>query len=122
LCACHLAKNLAVPFAPSSDPSWLTITGVNNGVVGFSFPANSDASCTAHITLLGQQIPVTQSGVVLVTAMTIRGATLLADESFQFVFTNIRGASFTILSSTKIALSLSLWTQGGGPVESPPAQ
>src|ERR1017187_5185393 len=55
-------ENLLAPFAPSSDSSWLTITGVTNGVVNFSFTANFGSSRTANIILLGQTIPVTQGG------------------------------------------------------------
>jgi len=50
-------------FAPSSDQSWLTIGTTANGVVNFSFTANTGTvPRTAHITLLGQQITVTQDG------------------------------------------------------------
>jgi uncharacterized repeat protein (TIGR01451 family) len=54
--------NLTGIFAPTSDQSWLTIGSIANGVVSFSFTANTSASRTAHIALLGQQITVTQSG------------------------------------------------------------
>ncbi len=54
--------NLTGPFAPVSDSSWLTITGVTNGVVSFAFTANNSANRTAHITVLGQSITVTQLG------------------------------------------------------------
>ena len=48
-----------------SDSTWLTITGQTGGVVAFSFTANSSASSrTAHITVLGSTIPVTQAGAV----------------------------------------------------------
>jgi len=47
-------------FAPSSDQSWLTIGSVSGGVVHFSFAENTGAARTAHITLLGQQIAVSQ--------------------------------------------------------------
>jgi streptogramin lyase len=49
-------------FAPSSDQSWLTIGTITNGVVSFSFTANtSTSSRTAHIAVLGEQITVTQA-------------------------------------------------------------
>ena len=64
--------NLLPPFAPTSDQPWLTISGVTNGVVSFSFSANTDSSTrTANITLLGQTIPVKQA--VFVTAPTLVG-------------------------------------------------
>ena len=46
--------------ATSSQP-WLTITSVAGGVISYAFPANlTGASQTAYITVLGQQITVTQ--------------------------------------------------------------
>ena len=54
-------ESLAGVFVPTSNESWLTIDGVSNGVVEFSFTADSGASRTADITLLGQQIAVTQA-------------------------------------------------------------
>jgi hypothetical protein len=55
-------------FAPSSDQSWLTLDGVANGVVHFTFTANpGDAPRTAHLTVLGQQATVTQEGVASAT-------------------------------------------------------
>ncbi len=52
-------------FAPTSDQSWLTIGTIASGVVNFSFTANtSNSSRTANITMLGQQITVTQNAVM----------------------------------------------------------
>ncbi|MGP8199826.1 MAG: BACON domain-containing protein [Limisphaerales bacterium] len=51
--------NLQAPFTPTSDESWLTISGITNGVVSFSFAATT-TNRTGHITLLGQAIPVMQ--------------------------------------------------------------
>ena len=50
---------------PQQRPVWLTIGAVANGVVHFSFTANTGAARTAHITVLGQPITVTQAGTVL---------------------------------------------------------
>ena len=56
-------------FAPASNQGWLTIGSVTNGVVNYSFTANSStAARTAQINVLGQQIAVTQNGL---TAQTI---------------------------------------------------
>ncbi|HLX60839.1 MAG TPA: C25 family cysteine peptidase [Planctomycetota bacterium] len=50
-------------FAPMSDQSWLTIGTVSNGVISFSFTANTGTtSRTANITVLGQNIALTQDG------------------------------------------------------------
>src|ERR1039457_1389444 len=53
----------SVPLTATSDQSWLTITGIASGVIAFSFQSNTTgASRTAHITILGLQVTVTQSG------------------------------------------------------------
>ena len=51
-------------FLPSTDQSWLTITGITNGVVSFSFSATVVANRTAKINLLGVKVPVTQYQVI----------------------------------------------------------
>jgi sugar lactone lactonase YvrE len=112
-------QNLAGPFAPTSDQSWLTITGVSNGIVSFAFSANTGFARTANISLLGQTIPVTQQAAILGTAMTLTGAKVLANGAFQFAFTNTPGASFSVLSSTDVSLPLNSWTRIGAPSENP---
>ncbi|MGA3025586.1 MAG: BACON domain-containing carbohydrate-binding protein [Bryobacteraceae bacterium] len=48
-------------FAPTSDQRWLTIGTITNGVINFSFTANTSGSDrVAHITVLGHQLTVTQ--------------------------------------------------------------
>ena len=64
---------LTGPLAPTSDQSWLTITGVNNGVVSFSFTANSGSARTAHICLLGKYVAVNQAGPSLGTTALLEG-------------------------------------------------
>jgi Putative binding domain, N-terminal len=52
--------------APRSDQAWLTIGSIANGLVGFSLIANTSGTArTAHITLLGQSITVTQADITL---------------------------------------------------------
>ena len=52
----------SIPLTAASDQSWLTITGIGGGAIGFSFQSNtSAASRTAHIAVLGLQVTVTQS-------------------------------------------------------------
>ena len=101
-------ENLSGIFAPSSDQPWLTITGVTNGVVSFSFTANTTtAPRTANITLLGQTIPVTQSAAPL--PPTIANWTFNASNQFQFQFTGSSHSTYTVLSTTNVALPLSNW-------------
>jgi sugar lactone lactonase YvrE len=54
---------VSIPLTATSDQSWLTITGISGGVIGVAFQSNgTSASRTAHITILGLQVTVTQSG------------------------------------------------------------
>ena len=49
-------------FAPTSDQNWLTIGSVSGGVIQFSFKSNTGStSRTAQISVLGQQVAVTQA-------------------------------------------------------------
>jgi uncharacterized repeat protein (TIGR01451 family) len=64
---------LAGIFAPASDQSWLSIGTIASGAIHFSFTANASGGArTAHITVLGQQVTVTQvsSSAVLSIAKT----------------------------------------------------
>ena len=109
--------NLSGPFAPTNDAAWLTLNGINQGVVSFSFTANSLSSTrTAHITLLGQSISVNQAAArVPPTPPVLTGWRQAGGGGFSIVFSNDQGASFTVLSSTNLALPLTDWTVLGTP-------
>jgi hypothetical protein len=64
---------------------------------------------------------VSQYGPIGV-ATTLTGIHLLGNGTFQFSFTNLPGATFTVLSTTNVSLPLGQWTPLGAPVESPPGQ
>ncbi|HTT63609.1 MAG TPA: BACON domain-containing carbohydrate-binding protein [Bryobacteraceae bacterium] len=58
----------------TSDQGWLVVTGVNGGVISFSYTANLSAfSRTAHITVLGQAVTVTQNADVAALALRSAG-------------------------------------------------
>ena len=103
--------NLLIPFAPTSDQTWLTIAGITNGVVSFGFTANTGPARTAHISLLGQTISITQG--LIGTPPNLTGVQMLANGAIQFSFTNNPSASFTVLSTTNISLPLANWTVVG---------
>jgi DNA-binding beta-propeller fold protein YncE len=108
-------ENLTGPFIPLSDSSWLTITGVNNGVVSFAFTANKVAvSRTAHITVMGQAIAVTQNALP-VTPPILTGMQFAVNGVFSFGFSNNQNASFTIWTTTNVALPLADWMVAGTP-------
>jgi len=111
-------ENLLPPFAPTSDQSWLTITGITNGVVNFSFTANAGPARTANISLLGQTIPVTQGTIG--TPPILTGVQMLGGNVLQFNFSNTQTASLTVLSTTNMALPLSDWTVVGTAMNTAP--
>ena len=99
--------NLTGPFAPVSDSAWLTITGVTNGVVSFAFDNNYSTNRTAHITLLGQSIAVTQPAVL---PPVLTSGAILGNGSFRFGFTNNQGVSFSVWTSPDMTLPFTNWT------------
>ncbi len=114
--------NLGGPFTPtSSDPSWLTVIIPVNGVVSFSFTANTGPSRTAYINLFDQSIPVTQAASPSAPP-TLTGVQAPTPGSgiIQFTFTGNPSVSFTVLSSTNLSLPLSQWTVAGAPVSISP--
>lgn len=112
-------ENLSGPFTPVSDESWLTITGITNGVVSFAYTATSSPR-QGHIMLLGQSIPVTQG--VLSAPVTLTGVQVLSPGVVTFSFTNFPGTTFEVITTTNLALPLSQWTSLGAPMSSGPGQ
>src|SRR5262249_37718150 len=72
-----VTANMSGPFTPTSDQPWLTIGTINNGVVSFSFTANSGVDRTAHINLFGVSISVNQAGIITIPFLT--GARMLGN-------------------------------------------
>ncbi len=60
---------LTSTLAPTSDKDWLTIGSVSGGTVQFSFSQNTGGNRTAHIDVLGQEITVTQAGILASVAL-----------------------------------------------------
>ena len=97
--------NLFAPFAPASDQPWLTISSSNNGVVNFAFTSTA-TNRTAHITLLGQSISITQTPLPM-----LFNPKKLGPGNFQFSFSNANYVSaYTVLSTTNLSLPLANWT------------
>ncbi len=102
--------NLGSPFAPTSDSSWLKITSTAAGYVYFSFTANTNVARTAHISLLGQSIPITQQGV---TPPILTGLKFKGNGVCQFSFTNVPGKTFRVVSSPDLSVPFTNWTVVG---------
>jgi hypothetical protein len=97
--------NLRPPFAPTCDAPWLNITGITNGVVGFSVAANSGPPRVGFINLLGQLIPIVQvspsSPIDLIIVPT--------PAAVEFAFGDTQDSSFTVLSTTNVFLPITNW-------------
>jgi sugar lactone lactonase YvrE len=103
------------PPQPTSDQSWLTITGITNGVVSFAFTTNPGTTTRiAHITVLGVSVSINQT--VPLTRPLLTNLLRSTGGSFQFSFTNNPNATtFNVLATTNLALPLSQWTIIGQP-------
>ncbi|HEY3856673.1 MAG TPA: BACON domain-containing carbohydrate-binding protein [Verrucomicrobiae bacterium] len=89
--------------AATSDQSWLTVDGMTNGILSVSFSANSSgADRTAHVSLLGQKIPVTQPALPTVQ--------MTGPSIFQLTFSNAQQSTFTVSSTTDLTVPVSNWT------------
>jgi len=96
-------------FAPTTDQAWLMIGAIANGVINFSFTANTSGSAqTAHIYVLGQQITVTQSGL---TPQTITFGPLsnqpLGTAPFTVSATTSSGLAVSFASTTPAVCTVS---------------
>ncbi|HEV7926887.1 MAG TPA: BACON domain-containing carbohydrate-binding protein [Verrucomicrobiae bacterium] len=107
-----VTANLLPPFAPISDQPWLTITGLTNGVVTFAFAANNTGlGRVAHITLLGQAIPIIQ--VFLSSPPVLTALPMQTSGVFQFAFADTQNSTFTVLSTSNLSSPLSNWAVTG---------
>jgi hypothetical protein len=109
------SQNLRAPFAPTSDQPWLTITGVANGIVGFSYSATTSTR-TAHINLLGQTIAIIQDPQATPPGdlISLAGTSVITDgggqKSLQMsVLCSDANATLTLLSTTDLTLPLGAW-------------
>lgn len=79
----------------------------------------------ALVTIFVNGIPST-SAILRVTpapvAVLLTEARQLPGGAFQFAFTNISGANFTVLATTNVGLPVSNWSLLGGVMENPPSQ
>ena len=54
-------ENLAVPFNPTVDQPWLTVSTTNNGLVAFNYASGIPGTRSGNINLLGVNVPVIQT-------------------------------------------------------------
>ena len=88
--------NLLDLFPPTSDAPWLTITGITNGVVGFSVATNSGPPRIGLIKLLGLSVPIVQVS----TGPPIELIAVPTPGAFKVALGDTQNSSFTVLSST----------------------
>ena len=92
--------NLLPPFGVVSDQSWLAAAGATNGAPGFAYTVNSGTSNrSGNLTVLGQAVPVTQTGAV-----------------FSLEVTNLAVAATagTNLVNLSVAPAQAVWTATAG--------
>jgi sugar lactone lactonase YvrE len=91
-------ENLAAPFLPTSDQSWLTIGAIAGGVMNFSFTANPTTSPrTADISILGQTVTVTQpAGFFQLNGTTLTVSGDATHEHLQVVFSDATDYTVTL--------------------------
>ena len=110
------SQNLGGPFTPTSDQPWLTITGVDNGIVSYAVTATAVAR-TAHIELLGRSIAVTQDPAFVPAAnpVAVTGTTTVVDPGTaamalkMSVRCDLPNATLGVLSSTDLSLPAAEW-------------
>jgi sugar lactone lactonase YvrE len=68
LAALPASQNLLPPFAPTSSQTWLTLGGTSNAFVTANFTNNFSTNRSANLTVLGINIPFTQSGPIFALA------------------------------------------------------
>ena len=116
------SANLKGPFAPTSDQPWLTISGVTNGVVSFSFTANDSAVVrVAHINLLGHSVAIGQGPasfpLTIDAAASAQAGT--PGGSFTIKFTGAPMATYRVLASTDVGMPVGQWQSLGTATEDP---
>lgn len=95
-------QSLTGVFAPSSDQTWLTLGTASNGVIAFSFTANTSSSArTAHITVLGVSVAVQQAGAASPDFST---STLIDSGNGAFAQGD-QGRTFTITVTNKTGVA-----------------
>ena len=92
-------------FPPTSNQSWLTLGTTSNGVIPFSFTQNTTfAARSAQISVLGQQVTVTQAGQTLGTNSLLEGPAAGSDSDLVLYSESWQASSnaswLTLTSST----------------------
>lgn len=110
-------ENLLPPFRPSSDNSnWCDIVNETGGSVEFLFYPG--AGNKAHISVLGQSVPVVQGAFG--TSTTLMSGRLTANGGFKLAFTNVPDAYCEVYTTTSAALPWSQWSFVGAATEISP--
>jgi hypothetical protein len=108
------STSTAGPFPSTPVPT--TITSANLP----SFAANTVLNVQGFWTI--NVDPGTLNVATVAPPRTLTGMHFVANGSFQFGFTNLPSAAFTVLCTTNLLVPLSQWKSLGTPVESPAGQ
>jgi hypothetical protein len=104
-------------------PNFLAQVNLNTN--GFASCTISNLSANSHAVSAiysSDTMFASSSGMVTATRPFLTGLAMLTNSAFQFSFSNVVGASFTVLRSTDLSLPLSNWEVLGSPTEILPGQ
>jgi hypothetical protein len=112
------AKSVTVTTVPSGLTVFVTYNGSGSSptnvgsynVIGTVIDANYQGGATNTLVISGSS----PAPIVLT------GAAIQVSGAFQLSFSNTPGATFSVLATTNLALSLTGWTVLGGVTEAPP--
>ena len=91
----------------------MAVPGITTDQRGFPRPSGPFADIGA--------VEFQVSVIVATNPPVLTGLTVLGNGTFQFGFTNLTGASFTVFASTSVALPFNLWSNLGPAAETPAA-
>lgn len=96
---------------------------LNAGNPAFTGPPNTDQRGAGFNRIMGGRIDIgafESQTVSPLAPLLVKPVWSSASNTFRFVFTNMAGAGFSVLTSTNLALPLSNWTVLGGVIEVSP--
>jgi hypothetical protein len=109
----------AAAFTINSTTGVVTINNVPDFETKASYNFNIKASDSGGL-FSTQAVSLTVNRVIVVSAPNLTGVSFSGNGGFEFQFTNLAGASFTVLTSTNLTLPLSNWTVLSAITDSPP--
>ena len=106
-----------LPLTATSSAAWLTITGMSNGTISYSFTANTSASSrSAEITVLGQSLTVTQSSDSCASIAIVAGNNQSVAEGRAYTALQIKAedANTNAITGASVTFTVTPGSNGAG--------